>query len=353
MTSPNNGPWGPNSNNQHNQDPWGGGNDMPDLDEVLRKLKKEFSNMFPGGGKSIGVILLIIAGLWMASGFYRVLPEEQGVVLRFGEWIKTTEPGLRYHLPSPIESVIKVPVTRENRIEVGAPSSNSLKGNRSNIANEESLVLTGDENIVDVQFVIFWRIKNAKNYLFNLRNPDATVRIAAESAVREIMGQTAIDKVLTEQRAEIQNHAYNLIQEILDSYGAGIEVTQVRFLTVDAPPPSVDAFRDVQRAKSEKETLKNQAEAYRNDIVPKARGEAQKITQDAEAYREEIVNRSSGDASRFNQVLKEYRAAPKVTAKRLYLETMEEVFTNSKKIVLDKSIKNSVLPFLPLDNLKK
>ena len=348
----NQGPWGskdpkPQQKSEPKNSGWNGSSngDGPELDEMLNKLKQEWQNLIGGkDGQSVfkSLFLLVIV-LYLLSGFYRVLPEEQAVILQFGKWNRTSDSGLHYHLPFPIERAIKIQVTRENRTEVGTPQEHALD------EDSDSLMLTGDENIVDVQFVVFWRIKDAGNYLFHLQNPEDTLKMAAESALREIIGQTPIDKALTEQRGEIQVESEKLLQEILDRYQSGIEVTQVRVLTLDAPPPVIDAFRDVQRAKSEKETLKNQAEAYRNDILPKAKGEAERIAQDAEAYKQEVINRAQGDANRFNSILTSYKLAPGVTSKRIYFETMEEVLKNSKKIIVDKGA-SAVVPYIPMPN---
>jgi membrane protease subunit HflK len=214
-------------------------------------------------------------------------------------------------------------------------------------------MLTGDENIVDINFTVFWVIKDAKAYLFNIRAPDATVKSAAESAMREIVGQTKIADALAEGRGKIEADTQKLLQRILDSYGAGIDITQVQLAKVDPPAPVIEAFRDVQRALADRARLKNEAESYRNDILPKARGAAAQVTQDAEAYRAEIIARAQGDADRFAAVLKAYQAAPDVTAQRLYIETIEDILKNANKVVLDKALlgQGGVLPYLPLPGL--
>ncbi|MHA1538924.1 MAG: FtsH protease activity modulator HflK [Alphaproteobacteria bacterium] len=345
MTDNPKNPWGNNGNN-----PWGNGNNtpdgLPDFDALIKELKDGFKNLMPegfGGKKGFALLAAVLLCLWGATGFYLVQPQEQAAVLRFGEWVRTTDSGMHYRLPFPVESIRKISVTRENRIEIG---------NNRSMNDNESLMLTGDENIIDVQFVVFWRIKDAGQYLFNLQSPDGTLRIAAESAMREMVGRTPINEVLTSERQNIQTNSQKLLQTVLDSYASGIEITQVRLLSVDAPPPSVEAFRDVQRAKSEKETLKNQAETYRNDIIPKARGEAERLIQDSEAYRAEIENRAQGDAARFKSVLGAYRRAPNVTRKRLYIETMEDVFSNTKKVLVGKGVSGSgVVPYLPLPGI--
>jgi membrane protease subunit HflK len=315
--------------------------------------------VLPGGfgtGTGIAIVLLAILVIWLASGFYRVLPDEVGVVLRFGAYNRTTQPGLNYHLPSPIEKVLTPSVTRVNRTEIGYRSGEGAAAVRaagSRQLPEEALMLTGDENIVDINFTVFWVIKDAKAYLFNIRDPDATVKSAAESAMREVIGETPIAQALSEGRGKVETDTQHLLQGILDAYGAGIEVSNLQLLKVDPPAPVIDAFRDVQRALADRERLRNEAEAYRNDIIPKARGAAVAVKQEAEAYRQEIIARSHGDADRFLAVYHAFKAAQDVTVQRLYLETMEEILKNSNKVIIDKSAEggSGVLPYLPLPAL--
>jgi len=298
--------------------------------------------------------VLGILVIWLASGFYRVLPDEVGVVLRFGAYNRTTQPGLNYHLPSPIETVLTPSVTRVNRTEIGYRNAEGPgRGQVSRQVPEEALMLTGDENIVDVNFTVFWVIKDAQAYLFNIRGPEATVKSAAESAMREVVGETPIAQALSEGRGKIETDTQTLLQGILNFYSAGIEVTQLQLLKVDPPAPVIDAFRDVQRALADRERLRNEAEAYRNDIIPRARGDAVRIKQEAEAYRQEITARSQGDADRFLSVYNAFKAAQDVTQQRLYLETMEEILKNSNKVIIDKSAQgeSGVLPYLPLPAL--
>jgi membrane protease subunit HflK len=249
--------------------------------------------------------------------------------------------------------VLKPSVTRVNRTEIGYRNAEGPRGGATRQVPEEALMLTGDENIVDINFTVFWVIKDAKAYLFNIRAPDATVKSAAESAMREVIGETQIAQALAEGRGKIETDTHKLLQGILDDYGAGIEVTQLQLLKVDPPGPVIDAFRDVQRALADRERLRNEAEAYRNDIVPKARGAAAAVKQEAEAYRQEIIARAQGDADRFTSVYRAFKAAQDVTLQRLYLETMEEVLKNSNKVIIDKSAQGSsgVLPYLPLPAL--
>jgi len=360
------GPWG---NGPRGGGPWGGnrggggpgprgrGPQPPDFEELLRRSQDRFRRVLPGGfgtGTGIAVVLIGILVIWLASGFYRVLPDEVGVVLRFGAYNRTTQPGLNYHLPNPIETVLTPSVTRVNRTEIGYRNAEGPgRGQVSRQVPEEALMLTGDENIVDINFAVFWVIKDAQSYLFNIRGPEATVKSAAESAMREVVGETPIAQALSEGRGKIETDTQTLLQGILNAYSSGIEVTQLQLLKVDPPAPVIDAFRDVQRALADRERLRNEAEAYRNDIIPRARGDAVRIKQEAEAYRQEITARSQGDADRFLSVYNAFKAAQDVTLQRLYLETMEEILKNSNKVIIDKSAEGSsgVLPYLPLPAL--
>ena len=333
---------------------WGGGRgpggaQPPNVEEAIRRLQDWLRRRMPGGGAGrrggrIGVLLIVIVllAVWLLSGFYRVQTDEQGVVLRFGERVGTTTPGLNYHLPYPIETVETPKVTRVNRVEVGFRSA------------EEALMLTGDENIVDINFVVFWIIKDAGDYLFNVREPERSVKAASESVMREIVGQTPIAAALAEGRGQIEDKVKAGVQGILDDYRTGIEITNVQLLKVDPPNQVVDAFRDVQRARADQERLRNEAEAYANDIIPRARGEAERLVQEAEAYKQEVVARSEGDAQRFTQVYTAFSAAKDVTTKRIYLETMEEILSNAEKYVIDQSGGASgVVPYLPLPEVQK
>ena len=359
------GPWG---SGPRGGGPWGGNRGSgggpgprgrpPDFEELLRRSQDRFRSVLPGGfrtGGGIALAAIVIAVIWLASGFYRVLPDEVGVVLRFGAYNRTTQPGLNYHLPAPIEKVLTPSVTRVNRTEIGYRSAEgaTARGVGSRQLPEEALMLTGDENIVDINFTVFWVIKNAQAYLFNIRDPDATVKSAAESAMREVVGETPIAQALSEGRGKIETDTQHLLQGILDAYGAGIEVNNLQLLKVDPPAPVIDAFRDVQRALADRERLRNEAEAYRNDIIPRARGDAVRIKQESEGYRQQIINQAQGDADRFLAVYHAFKAAEDVTQQRLYLETMEEILKNSNKVIIDKSAQgeSGVLPYLPLPAL--
>jgi membrane protease subunit HflK len=352
-----NGPWGGwqgqrNSNN-NGKEPLG-------TDGLLQKSQNKLHQFMSGGfdsGRVIIFIILVSLALWGATGFYKVNPDEVGVVLRFGRFIGLTQPGLNYHLPSPIETVITPAVTHINRIELGYRSTNN--DNRRTTGRdtvEESLMLTGDENIIDINFSVFWkigdRLNDPENYLFNIRNPQGTVKVVAESAMREIIGQLPIRAPLFENRQSIGDLTRARMQELLDSYGAGIKITQVQLLKADPPHEVIDAFNDVQRAKADQERLGNEAEAYRNDIIPKARGDSERIIQDAQAYREQVLNIAQGEAKRFTSVYLTYKSAPEVTARRLYIDAIEDVLKGSTKVIIDSQAKNFI-PYLPLPELNK
>jgi len=357
MSDQGGGPWGGGGG----QGPWGRGpgGSPPDLEGMLRKGQDRFKKLFPGGlgGKGgIAIIAAIVLVLWGATGFYRVLPDEQGVVLRFGEYVRLATQGLNYHLPSPIESVQKPKITQINTITIGFVKADDLGGRgRQRDVPEESLMLTGDQNIIDIHVEVLWRIKNATEFLFEIRDPRATVKLAAESAMREIIGDTDIQRALTGARDEIEVATRKLLQEILDEYKSGIEVTLVQLQDVRPPPQVVDAFDDVQRAIQDKDRLKNEAESYRNDIIPRARGEAAKVVQAAEGYKREVVARAQGDAKRFISVYNEYKLAKDVTTQRLYLETMEEILRRTNKVIIDSGASGSlgVVPYLPLPEVQK
>jgi membrane protease subunit HflK len=338
--------------------PWGqgpGGQQPPNLEELLKQSQDKFKRFLPGGGgKMISLVVVVLLALWAASGFYKVEPDEQGVVLRFGKWVKTTQSGLNYHLPTPIESVLTPKVTRINRIDIGFRTSGDFgRSTSTRDVPEESLMLTGDENIIDIDFAVFWRINEAGRYLFNIQNPEQTVKAAAESAMREIVGHTEIATALAEGRQQVEVSARTLLQDVLNAYEAGIQITEVKLQKVNPPSAVIDAFRDVQRARADLERQRNEAEGYANDIIPRARGEAEQMIQQAEAYKQEVVARAEGDAARFLSVYKEFVLAKDVTTKRIYLETMEQVLSGMNKIVVDNKGGSGVVPYLPLPELRK
>lgn len=343
------GPWGAPQPPQGGGSGGGGGRGPgPDLDDVIRQAQDAVRRWLPRGtgGKGLGLVAGVLLVLWAASGFYRVNPDEQGVVMRFGAFDRTAPPGLNYHIPWPVESVTTPRVTRINRVDVGfraaADGGQAVRPIPARDVLEESLMLTGDENIIDIDFAVFWRIRDAGEFLFNTRNPEATVKSAAESVMREVIGRTPIQPALTEARAQIEQEVRRGAQAIMDQYRAGVEITQVQLQKVDPPTQVVDAFRDVQRANADRERLRNEAESYRNDIIPRARGEAERMVQEAEGFRESQVARARGEAARFVSVLTAYQAAQDVTLRRMYIETMEEILRRNPKILVDSALQNIV-----------
>ena len=352
-----------------NQSPWGtppgGGNGgfrrgptPPDIDEVIKKIQNTINRFFgsgKGGTKTLLFGLIILVVIWAFSGLYRVLPDEQGVVLRFGKFVNTTQPGLNYHFPYPIESALTPKVTKVNRIDIGFRSErDSGFGTGGGVADvpEESLMLTGDENIVNIDFSVFWVIKDAGKFLFKIQDPEGTVKAAAETAMREVIARSNIQSILTEGRSIIEIDTQEIIQQILDEYNSGIQITQVQTQKADPPDQVIDAFRDVQAARADMERSKNEAEAYANDVIPRARGEAAQILQAAEAYKKQVVAQAEGEASRFLSIYNEYAKAKVVTQERMFLETMEKVLADINKIIIDKNSGSGVVPYLPLQELK-
>ena len=353
--------WNQQGGGGNGKGPWdrAGRAQPPDFEEMLRKSQDRMKRFIPGGFGGARGILLGLVGflvLWLIFGgiFYRVQPDEQGVVLRFGKWIETTGPGLHFKLPAPIDTVMTPKVTRLNRVLIGVQGSDLPGRSTGRDIPEESLMLTGDENIVDIDFTVFWKIKDAGEFLFNIRNPQQTLKITAESAMREVIGQTKIQSALTEGRSQIEAATHKRVQELVDEYGAGILIDKVQLLSVDPPQPVIDAFIDVQRARADEVRVQNEAQAYANDIIPRARGEAEKMIQEANAYKEQIVNKAEGEAARFLEVFESYKVAKDITKQRLYLETMEEVFRGMNKIIIDSSASGAsgVVPYLPLPEIR-
>jgi membrane protease subunit HflK len=335
---------------------------MPDFDAIIARLQAMVRNWMPrggfSGGRGLALIAIALIALWLASGFYRVEPDEQGIVMRFGAYDRSTLPGLNYHLPWPIEHVELLAVTRINRTEIGYRSA----GGDPNIPGapvrplrtvpEESLMLTGDENIIDIDVAVFWRINNAVDYLFNIRAPDVVVKAVAESVMREVIGRTPIQPALTELRASIETDVRRETQQILDQYKAGVEITQVQLQKVDPPEAVIESFRDVQRANTDAERLRNEADAYRNDIVPRARGDAARIIAEAEGAKAASIAEATGQTQRFLSVLAAYQQARAVTLERMYIETMQDIMSRSTSVILDDKVRG-LLPFLPLNDLGK
>jgi membrane protease subunit HflK len=346
--------------------PWGNGpsgGPSPDLEEFLKRSQDRIKQAMPGSGMSGGLLAVLILAVFAVVGFYSftvsIKPDEQGIVLRFGKYDRFLGAGLNFRWPYPVEHVDRVPVTRINRIEIGYRAGGAGSGDSSYSASEslrdvpkESLMLTGDENIVDVDFVVFWTIKSASDYLFNLQNPKDTVQAVAESAMREVVGQNDITPILTKSRKVTEDGVLALMQKTLDTYGAGVHVTQVQMQKVDPPEQVIAAFRGVQAARADQERMQNEAQSYANKIVPEARGETQKILQAANGYKEQTVAEAKGRTSRFLKVYDEYAKAPDVTRKRMYLETMERVLGGMDKIIIDnKGGGSGVVPYLPLQEI--
>jgi len=344
---------------------WGKKNNEgpPDLDEILRKLQQKLSGLLGFGGRrgdapppgdgvgaavggGVAFVLLLIVAVWLASGFYIVEEGRRGVVLRLGKFLEITPPGPRWHIPYPIESVEVINVSGVRTVEVG------YRGNPRNKQPQEALMLTDDENIVDVQFAIQYTLKADKpeDYLFNNRNPDDNVLQAAETSIREIVGKSKMDFVLNQGRSEVAVRVKQLMQQILDRYKTGLQVTTVSLQGVQAPEQVQSAFEDVVRAGQDRERFKNEGQAYANDVVPKARGVAARLTEEANGYRQSVIATAQGDAARFRQVLTEYERAPQVTRERIYLDTMQQIMSSTSKVIVDQKGGQNLL-YLPLDKL--
>lgn len=344
--------WG-NNGNKKNSGP-------PDLDELWRKFNQRLSGMFggkggtpapgsggfTGGGNLLGVLVGLVALVWLASGFYIVDTGQRGVVLRFGKYIETTEPGPRWHLPWPIESRETVNVDQVRTVEVG------YRNTVRNKALKESLMLTDDENIIDLQFAVQYILKDPKEFLFVNREPEDSVLQVAETAMREIVGKNKMDFVLYEGRADIAARAKTLMQQILDRYKTGISISQVTLQNIQPPEEVQAAFDDAVKAGQDRERLKNEAQAYANNVIPSAQGVAARLIQEAEGYRQSVMANAQGEASRFSQIYAEYSKAPQVTRQRMYLDTMQTVMNNTSKVLIDQKGGNNLL-YLPLDKLQQ
>lgn len=318
------------------------------MEEVLRKageFTRDLKKKMPALG---AVIVILVVLLLVFSGFYTVAPEQVGVVKRFGKVVRTTQPGPHLKIPL-VETVLKPEVTKVHRLEVGFQTIDPGPPARYRAIEREALMLTGDENIVQVEFIVQFKITKPVEFLFNVRGQGKAIKDAAEAAMREVVGKAPIDEVLTEGRFKVQQDTKLLLQEILDRYDTGVSIEAVQLQDVLPPEEVADAFKDVASAREDRERAVEQAEGYRNDLIPKAKGEAEKMINEALAYQEATVNRAKGDTSRFLQVLKEYSKAKEVTRKRLYIETMEEVLKKTDKIILEGSAKDNLLPYLPLE----
>jgi membrane protease subunit HflK len=329
---------------------------------LLRRGQDKLRNVLPGGSFSgTGLLLVTLAAvaLWLFSGIFQVAPDERGLVMRFGKFNRLADPGLSYHLPYPIESVDIPKVTRVTSIPIGVRLVEDIRrGTQTRDVPEESLMLTGDENIVDVDFTVFWVVaegaSGVTDFRFNMQNPETTVKAVAESAMREVIGRSELEPILTTGRQQIETEVHELVQKTLDQYKAGVKVTQVQMLKAEVAAQVVDAFRDVQAAQADQERLQNEARTYASRVVPEARGRAAQLQQAAEAYREQTVAEATGQTARFNKIYDEYKKAPDVTRQRLYLETMERLFGGTDKIILDSSGQagSGVVPYLPLPELR-
>ena len=353
------GPWG--------SGPPGGGQRPPDLEEFLRRSQDRLRNVMPGnlGGRGIALIVLVALALWGFSGFYTVGPDEVGAVQRFGKFVAPeVQPGLNYHLPYPIETVLTPPALRVNKTDVGIRPAEEFgrRGAQPRDLPEESLMLTGDQNIVDVEFSVLWRIKpgNVNDYLFNVQNPEGTVKAVAESAMREVIGRLNVQPLLTggskvtqdKTETSVQDLVQTVLQKTLDSYNAGILIQNVQISRINPPAEVMDSFLDVQAARSDAERAQNEAQTYANRVVPEARGRAAKILQDADAYREQAVAEAKGETSRFLQIYDQYKKAPSVTRERMYLETMERILSDTNKTIIDTGHSGpGMVPYLPLTDL--
>jgi len=345
------------------KDPWGkSGNDgPPDLDDVIRNMQNKLGGLFGGkksddnkssdggGSLGLGLIAAVILVVWLFSGIYIIEPAEEGVVLRFGEYSESTQSGPHWHIPFPIEKVEIVDVQQIRNAEIGYRSTGGRAG--SNI-HSESLMLTKDENIVDLKIAVQYRIKDASMYLFNVRNADLTLRQMTESAVRETVGKSDMDFILTAGRNAIVTDTESLLQGMLDKLETGLEITSVNMQDVQPPEQVQAAFADAVKAREDEVRQKNEAEAYANDIVPRARGASFRLVQEAEAYKSQIMAKAEGETSRFLQVMAEYEKAPKITKERLYLDTMESVYSQSQKVLVDVSKDSNNVLYLPLDRMR-
>ncbi|BAW81044.1 HflK protein [Candidatus Nitrosoglobus terrae] len=356
-------------NENKDKDSWGKTSDQqgpPDLDEIIQNLRAKLNKLFGGGGQrmqggngsqilgrgggtaGIALLILILVIAWLLSGIYIVKPAEQGVVLRFGKYLTTTDSGPHWHIPYPIEKVELVDVAQIRSYEIGYRSTG--RGQSGSPVPSEALMLTQDENIVDVRIAVQYRIKDASYYLFNVRNADINLRQVIESALREVVGKSTMDFVLTSGRSETMVQTQKLAQQVLDQYNAGLIITSVNMQDAQPPEQVQSAFADAIKAREDEQRLRNQAEAYSNDILPKARGAAFRKIQEAEGYKSEAVAHAEGQTARFAQILKEYQVAPEITQERLYLEAMEKVMERSRKVLVDVPKGTNVF-YLPLDRM--
>jgi membrane protease subunit HflK len=335
----------------------GGGNPPPDLEELLRRSQDRLKRFLPGTGLSSTNLLvagLILVVVWLATGFYQVHPQEQGVVLRFGKVVARTTQGINYHLPWPIETVYVPNVTQLYQTTIGYRINGEGEDAQTEAVPEESLMLTGDENIIEMDFIVQWQIKDASEFLFNVAHltdtdrQSGTIRAVAESAMREIVGQSQFERILTQDRGLVQKQVLELMQQTLDEYKAGVEIRQVAIQKADPPQDVIGAYRDVQAARADQDRKRNEAEAYANTIIPQARGQAAHIVQDAEAYKQQVIAEAAGEAKRFSSIYAEYRKSPDVTRRRMYLETMVSVLGPMNKVIVDEGAAKGFVPYFQM-----
>ena len=334
-------------NKPPNKSPWEKGPQPPDIDELLSNLQDKFKIGLPKKGVFSYIIILAII-VWLATGIFIIDPEEQGVIKRFGEVTEVVGPGPHYHLPSPIETVQIAPVTAVRRLEIGFRTIQIGPPAKYRRVLKESLMLTGDENIIDVQFIVQYRISDLENYLYSLTNPDVTVRSAAESAMREVIGDSSVTEALTVGKGIIEDTTALLLQQTMNSYKGGIKIENVKLQDVHPPDAVKEAFKDVVSAREDREKMINDAEGYRNNLVPKARGEAAQLVNSAKGYAKEKVLVAIGESERFNLVYEEYKKAKDITRERILLETMASILPKVNKVIADKELGGNVLPFLPI-----
>jgi membrane protease subunit HflK len=366
------GPWGGGGGSGGGGGPWGGGGGgggnrgggpfgsrrPPDMEDVIRKGQERLRNLMPGGlGSFKGIVLIVLAAIviWLLTGFFRVQPNQQAIQLVFGKpYGGPVASGLHYNLPSPLGSVVVVNVQDQRRTVIGSrgAADRSPYGRSVRPTSTENLMLTGDENIVDIEFAVLWQIKDVFKYAFAVRNGEENVRAAAEAAMREVIGKSNLQYAQTEGRTRIEQDTKDLLQRVLDEYGLGVQIAQVQLLRVDPPQEVIGAFRDVQAARADREKSINEANTYRNQVLPRAKGEAESIIQKAEGYKAQKVASAKGDVQRFTQVYDQYAKAKDITSERIYLETIEEVLRNVNKVMIDKNGGSGVVPYLPLPELK-
>lgn len=351
-----NNPWGGSSNSNRPQNNNGSNNIPPDIEDIIKQLKDKMNGSFPPGSSSkllITVLIVVLCVGWLLTGFYRVKTGEQGVVLQFGEYLKTTTSGLNYHLPYPIQQKIVVDMELNRNVALGRQNTNRYAeyGQNERAARQ---MLTGDENILNIDFDVRWKVSNAAEYLFKVKNPQQTVGAVSESVMREVVGRNKIDAILTEERDIIEARAKEEIQKTLDEYQAGVRILQVAIKEALPPDEVIKDFKDVQAARADRERAVEEANAYVNKILPVARGQAVEMLEQASAYKERVTAEAIGDISRFEKVYEQYSRAPEVTKKRIYLETMEKLLAKKNKLVIsNEANKSGVLPYLPLDALSK